>query len=115
MASVSLAQRVWSQPASRLAPVSSGKVTGVFAGALPVASRRPVLDPHGMHRNFPDIWADYLQRYYGGSRGRIMEGFRVDDRTVRAWLTGVNKPSGDKVALAAARHPDFFAELAVAP
>ena len=75
---------------------------------------RPVLDPHRMHRAFPDIWARYLAEHYGGRRGRIMEAFSVDDRTVRSWLAGLNAPSGAKVALAAARHPEFFAALEVA-
>jgi hypothetical protein len=73
-----------------------------------------VLDPYGMHREFPSIWSQYLKDHYGTRRGRIMEAFNVDDRTVRAWLAGLNAPSGSKVALAAARHPEFFAALGVA-
>ncbi|MBB4207256.1 hypothetical protein [Roseinatronobacter bogoriensis] len=95
-------------------PVSSGNVAGVFAGALPVKNKRAALDPHGMHREFPDIWAEYLHKYYGGRRGRIIEEFGVDDRTARAWLSKLNKPSGPKVALAAARHPEFFAAIEAA-
>lgn len=89
-------------------------MSGVFVGRLPVADQRKALDPHGMHRAFPDIWAQYLRDHYGGRRGLVMEAFSVDDRTVRSWLNGLNAPSGSKVALAAARHPEFFAALQVA-
>ena len=91
-----------------------GRSSGVFAGAVPVANRRKVLDPHGMHRAFPEIWAQYLRDHYGDSRARIMLAFGVDDRTVRAWQSGLNMPSGHKVAIAAARHPEFFAAIKVA-
>lgn len=92
----------------------SGAAPGVIAGRLPGPDRRNALDPHGMHRQFPDIWAQYLRDHYGSRRGLIMEAFGVDDRTVRSWLSGLNAPSGAKVALAAARHPEFFAALRVA-
>lgn len=91
--------------------VSSGEASGVFAGRLPVENKRPSLDPYGMHRNFPELWARYLVEHYGTSRGRIMDAFSVDDRTVRAWLSGTNQPRGSSVAIAAARHPEFFAGL----
>lgn len=96
------------------AEAGAGASGGVFAGRLSVASCRPALDPHGMHRAFPGIWAEYLALHYASRRGRIMEAFDVDDRTVRAWLAGMNAPSGHKVAIAAARHPAFFAALKVA-
>jgi hypothetical protein len=102
------------QPATGAGAVSSGRSPGVFAGRLPVKSRRPALDPHGMHREFPAIWSRYLRDHYGTNRGAIMMAFAVDDRTVRSWQSGLNMPSGNKVALAAARHPEFFAAIEVA-
>lgn len=64
-----------------------------------------------MHREFPAIWARYLQDHYGGRRGLIMDVFAVDDRTVRSWLSGLNAPKGSVVALAAALDPGFAERL----
>lgn len=67
-----------------------------------------------MHRDFPEIWARYLREVFQADRALIALTFRVDDRTVRAWLDGLNAPKGSVVAIAAIRDPEFFAALGVA-
>jgi hypothetical protein len=89
------------------APKRSGASSGVFAGRLPVRHARPALDPYAMHRNFPAIWAQYLRETFDGDRALICLTFRVDDRTVRSWLDGLNAPKGSVVALAAVLTPGF--------
>lgn len=102
------------------ASVSSGVDAegGVGGLAAPVAGADPCADPcpdtWAFQRAFPDLWLRYLTVHYRGRRGAIMEAFGVDDRTVRAWLSGLNAPRGSVVAMAALRHPAFFAEAAAA-
>lgn len=62
----------------------------------------------------PTVWARYLREVFQADRALIALTFRVDDRTVRAWLDGLNAPKGSVVALAAIRDPEFFAALGVA-
>lgn len=65
------------------------------------------LDPHRMRVEFADIWADYLRKHYGRAE-TVAYMFGVTFQTACNWLSGVSRPTGDKVMLEFASHPDRF-------
>ena len=58
---------------------------------------------------FPERWAGFLQSHFR-SVGEVGWFFGVDQRTAQNWWEGSNRPTGDKVALAAVRFPAGFAD-----
>lgn len=56
---------------------------------------------------FPDLWSAFLRRHYRDV-GEVAVTFDVTERQARNWWEGANRPSGDKVALAAMLHPQAF-------
>ncbi|MGV6848571.1 MAG: hypothetical protein ACWA5A_09350 [Marinibacterium sp.] len=64
------------------------------------------LDPHRVHREFPERWRDYIRAHYGTNYARIMQEFHVSERTARKWCNGEGGCNGGNVAIAVERHPD---------
>lgn len=66
-------------------------------------------DPHRYRVLFPDRWAEFLRQNYRNSV-EVAFNFDVTDQTATNWLNGTSRPTGDKVALAAAVKPAEFAK-----
>ena len=79
--------------------MSSGKIFH-----LPGRARRG-LDPYRMAAHFPDLWAGYLAAHYRRAED-VAVVFDVTYRTACNWLSGVSRPTGDKVMLEAMEHPE---------
>lgn len=67
------------------------------------------IDPYAFRRCFPDRWSAYLRAHFRSSL-EVALFFDVTERTAANWLEGSNRPSGDKVAIAAMMHPAGFKE-----
>jgi len=65
-----------------------------------------------MRVEFADIWADYLRKHYGRAE-TVAYMFGVTFQTACNWLSGVSRPTGDKVMLEFASHPDRLLEHAL--
>lgn len=70
------------------------------------------LDPHRMRVEFAGIWADYLRKHYGQAE-TVAYMFGVTFQTACNWLSGVSRPTGDKVMLEFASHPDRLLDHAL--
>lgn len=68
-----------------------------------------VFDPYRMRVEFPDLWAGYLRGHFRNPEA-VAVAFDVTFQTACNWWNGTHRPSGDKVAIAALRDPDGFAE-----
>ncbi len=81
---------------------------------LSVRQRRARLafDPYRMRVEFAEIWADYLRKHYGRAE-TVAYMFGVTFQTACNWLSGVSRPTGDKVMLEFASHPDRLLEHAL--
>lgn len=58
---------------------------------------------------FPDQWSGFLKAHFRGDPALIAVFFDVTPRTAENWLTGISRPTGDRVALAATADPAAFA------
>jgi hypothetical protein len=72
-------------------------------------SLEKVFDPYKFRTEFPDLWAQYLRGNFPNIE-HVAVAFDVTFQCASNWWTGANRPSGDKVALAAIRDPEGFAE-----
>ena len=68
------------------------------------SARRAALDPHRIHRQFPERWSAYIKAHYR-SLSEISEAFDVSEKTARNWWTGRTGANGGHVAIAVDRHP----------
>lgn len=68
-----------------------------------------VFDPDRMRFEFPDLWADYLRAHFRNPEA-VSVAFGVTFQTACNWWNATHRPSGDKVALAALRDPEGFAD-----
>lgn len=67
-----------------------------------------VLDPYRYRVDFPDLWAGFLADNYKNAV-QIAAVYDVSYQTALNWLACLNRPTGDKVALAAMFLPTEFA------
>ncbi|KEP68403.1 hypothetical protein DL1_11850 [Thioclava dalianensis] len=67
-------------------------------------------DPQPYRLEFLDRWAALIQHLFV-TREDVASGFGVTFQTACNWWDGLNRPSGDKVALAAITWPDDFARF----
>lgn len=70
-------------------------------------------DPYKMRAEFPELWAGYLRAYYGRAE-QIAVDFGVTYQTACNWLSGVCRPSGDKVLKEVLDHPARLREYVTA-
>lgn len=68
-----------------------------------------VLDPYRMRVEFPDLWAGYLRAHFPNPEA-VSVAFGVTFQSACNWWNATHRPSGDKVALAALRDPEGFAD-----
>lgn len=61
-------------------------------------------NPHQVHREFPDRWAQYIRTNYQDLH-HVMRVFWVSERTARKWWSGETGASGGYVAIAVNEHP----------
>lgn len=71
-------------------------------------SHNNVFEPHRFRAVFPDRWTSFLRAHHR-SVEEVAVFYGVTFQTAWNWWQGSNRPSGDKVALAAITHPDSFA------
>lgn len=71
-----------------------------------------VFDPYRFRSEFLDLWAGYLHQQYRNPEA-VAVAFDVTFQSACNWWNGTNRPSGDKVALAALRDPVGFAAAMV--
>lgn len=67
-----------------------------------------VLEPHGFRARFACYFGDFLRAEYRNPE-EVSVAFGVRYQTALNWWQGVNRPSGDVVALAFLRNPDGIA------
>jgi hypothetical protein len=67
-----------------------------------------VFDPYKYKTEFPELWAQYLRGNFRNIEC-VAVAFDVTFQCASNWWSGSNRPSGDKVALAAIRDPQGFA------
>tara|TARA_Y100001963_G_scaffold73574_2_gene102300 strand:- start:5550 stop:5927 length:378 start_codon:yes stop_codon:yes gene_type:complete len=92
-------------PGPSAQPRTQNARDNVFDLAAHRGKARPAYDPHRMRVQFADIWADYLRCHYGRAE-TVAYMFGVTFQTACNWLSGVSRPTGDKVMLEFASHPD---------
>ena len=63
-----------------------------------------VLDPVGFRSRFAGYWSHFLRAHYARPED-VAVAFGVRYQTALNWWQGVNRPSGDVVALAFMQHP----------
>ena len=68
-----------------------------------------VLDPDRMRFEFPDLFASYLRANFRNPEA-VSDAFGVRFQTACNWWNATHRASGDKVALAASRDPQGFAD-----
>lgn len=64
-------------------------------------------DPYRFKAMFPDHWAGFLRGHFRNPE-HVAYAFGVTYQTARNWWDGINRPSGDKVALVAVSMPRQF-------
>ena len=86
---------------SQSRPATPGHSFGkMSAGSAPRAG----LDPHRIHRQFPERWSAYIKAHYR-TLSEISDAFDVSEKTARNWWTGRTGANGGHVAIAVDRHP----------
>ncbi|MEO9648797.1 MAG: hypothetical protein ABJ360_22425 [Roseobacter sp.] len=66
-----------------------------------------VFDPRNFREFFAKRWSEFLQEnYQNAEQVAVIYGVRY--QTALNWWQGVNKPSGDVVAIACMRHGEEF-------
>lgn len=83
---------------------------GRGAGAVRRVSGAVTPTPEAMRCDFPSEWARLVQNLYRGPAA-ISRALGVTEQTARNWLAETCRPTGDKVALVALRHPEAFARF----
>jgi len=68
------------------------------------------VDPIQYRVAFLDHWSDLIRHLFV-TREDVAAAFGVTFQTACNWWDGINRPSGDKVALAAVTWPDEFARF----
>ncbi len=66
--------------------------------------------PHRYRAVFPDRWSQFLRRSYRNPE-EVAFNFDVRFQTAQNWWNGTNRPTGDKVAMAAISRPVEFAQI----
>lgn len=66
-----------------------------------------VIDPRSFRARFAGFWADFLHENYRNPE-EVAVTFGVRYQTALNWWQGVNRPSGDVVALAGRPFQDFL-------
>ncbi|RWR09785.1 hypothetical protein [Paenirhodobacter populi] len=66
-----------------------------------------VLDPRAFRARFAHCWADFLHQNYRNPE-EVSVAFGVRYQTALNWWQGINRPSGDVVALAGRQFQDFM-------
>ena len=67
------------------------------------------MDPRCFRASFAERWSLFLQKNYrNAEEASVAYGVRY--QTALNWWQGVNRPSGDVVAMAAMSHPKDFTE-----
>lgn len=64
-----------------------------------------VFEPRGFRARFAHHWSQFLRENYRNTE-EVAHVFGVRHQTAVNWWQGVNRPSGDVVALAFMRHPE---------
>jgi len=64
-----------------------------------------------MRARFPELWSGYLRTYYRRPE-EIAVDFGVTYQTALNWLSGVSRPTGDKVLKEVMDHPARLQEYA---
>lgn len=108
-----------SQPQTVTPPrvASAGEFSGPASGVPALRMPADALDPHDLHRRFPEMWARYLIEAFAGSqrRLRIAMHFNVDESTVRAWESGRGGCHGRHVISAIQFAPDVAQRTLLLP
>lgn len=73
-------------------------------------SHTKVFDPHRYRVLFPDRWSQFVRAHHRNAE-EVAFVYGVTFQTACNWWHGTNRPSGDKVALAAMAYPDSFADI----
>jgi len=66
-------------------------------------------DPYRFRAQFPGQWSAFLRANFRNAE-EVAVTFDVTFQTALSWWHGTNRPTGDKVALAAVNMPRRFAE-----
>lgn len=98
LASGDAAGRLAADPTRRAAELAA------LAGGDTVA-RPTALDPHRIHRDFPDRWSAYIRAHFR-TVAQVCAGFEVSERTARKWWDAEGGANGGHVAVACRTHPD---------
>lgn len=70
-------------------------------------SQVKVFDPRAFRARFADYWAEFLRQNYRNPEA-VAVAFGVRYQTALNWWQGLNRPSGDAVALAGKPLVDFL-------
>jgi len=89
------------EPVTIPAGQSFGDMSGGHAQRPPLARR---MDPHRVHRDFPDRWCRYIRAHFTSLR-HVCQVFDVSERTARKWWNGETGAVGGHVAVAVQEHP----------
>lgn len=86
-------------------PISSTQIGN--SNEVTQMSLSKVLDPRSFREFFANRWSTFLHENYRNAE-EVAFIYGVRYQTALNWWQGVNKPSGDVVALACMRHGDKF-------
>lgn len=67
-----------------------------------------IIEPRGFRMRFAIYWSEFLKENYRNPE-EVAVDFGVRYQTSLNWWQGLNRPSGDVVALAFIRHPEKMA------
>ena len=68
-----------------------------------------VFEPRHYRQFFAERWADFLHKNYANPE-EVAVAYGVRFQTALNWWQGLNRPSGDVVAIAACRHGRAFTD-----
>ncbi|MEP4195922.1 MAG: hypothetical protein ABJL99_09835 [Aliishimia sp.] len=96
--------------------IKEGAVEKSFSKVFPLNPQAEIhshgksFDPSHYRSVFPERWAEFLRTNHRCPED-VAVFYDVTYRTARNWWDGINRPSGDRVAIAAVTNPVDFQKI----